>query len=39
MIVEGIPEFGDKVEIGAFDYAFFDRPGDALAALLFVAVV
>lgn len=39
VVVEGVPEFGDKEEVGAFDYAFFDGASDALAAFLLVAVV
>ena len=39
VVVEGVPEFGDKEEVGAFDYAFFDGASDALAGFLFVAVV
>ena len=39
VVVERVPEFGDKEEVGAFDDAFFDGAGDALARLLFVAVV
>ena len=39
MVVEGVPEFGDKEKVGAFDDAFFDGAGDALAGFLFVAVV
>lgn len=39
MVVERIPKFGHEKEVGAFDYAFFDGAGDALAGFLFVAVV
>ncbi len=39
VIVEGVPKFGDKEEVGALDNAFFDGAGNALAAFLFVAVV
>ena len=39
VVMEGVPEFGDEEEVGAFDYAFFDGAGDALAGFLFVAVV
>ena len=39
VVVEGIPEFGDKEEVGAFDYAFFDCASDALTGFLFVAIV
>lgn len=39
VVVEGVPELGDEEEVGAFDEAFFDGAGDALTALLFVAVV
>ena len=39
MVVERVPEFRDKEEVGALDYAFFDCAGDALAAFLFVSVV
>ena len=39
VVVEGVPEFGDEEEVGAFDYAFFDGACDTLARFLFVAVV
>lgn len=39
VVVEGVPKLGDEEEVGAFDYAFFDGAGDALAGFLFVAVV
>ena len=39
MVVKRIPEFGDKEEIGAFDYAFFDGACNTLARLLFIAVI
>ena len=39
VVVEGVPEFGDKEEVGAFDYALFDGAGDALTGFLFIAVV
>ena len=39
VVVEGVPEFRDKKEVGAFDEAFFDGAGDTLAAFLFVAVI
>ena len=39
VVVEGVPEFGDEEEVGAFDYAFFDGARDTLARFLFVAVV
>ena len=39
VVVVSVPEFGDEEEVGAFDYAFFDGAGDALAGFLFVAVV
>ena len=39
VVVEGIPELGDEEEVGTFDYPFFDGSRDALAGLLFVAVV
>ena len=39
MVVEGVPQFGDEEEVGAFDDAFFDGTRDALTALWFVAVV
>jgi len=39
VVVEGIPEFGDEVELFALDEAFFDGTGDSLAAFLLVAVV
>ena len=39
VVVEGVPEFGDKEEVGAFDYAFFDCASDALTGFLFVAIV
>ena len=39
VVVEGVPEFGDKEEVGAFDYALFDGASDALTGFLFVTVV
>ena len=39
MVVKRVPELGDQEEVGAFDYAFFDGAGDALAGFLFIAVV
>lgn len=39
VVVEGIPEFGDKEEVGALDYAFFNGAGDALTGFLFIAIV
>ena len=38
-VMEGVPEFGDDEEVGAFAEAVFDSAGDALAAFGFVAVV
>lgn len=38
-VVEGVPDFGDEEEVGAFDETVFDGAGDALAGLDFVAVV
>ena len=38
-VVEGVPEFGDEEEVGAFDEAVFDGAGDALAGFDFVAVI
>lgn len=39
MVVERVPKFGDKEEVGAFHYALFDGASDAFAGFLFVAVV
>ena len=39
VVVEGIPEFGDKEEVRALDYAFFNGAGNTLAGFLFVAIV
>ena len=39
VVVEGIPELGDKEEVRALDYAFFDGAGNTLAGFLFVAIV
>ncbi len=39
VVVEGVPEFGDKEEIGTFDYAFFNGARHALAGFRFVAVI
>ena len=39
VIVEGVPEFGDEEEVGAFDYTFFDGASDPLAAFGFIAIV
>ena len=39
MVVKRIPKLGDKEEIGAFDYAFFDGTRNTLARLLFIAVI
>lgn len=39
VVVEGVPKFGDKEEVGAFDYAFFNSSGDALTGFLFIAIV
>ena len=39
LVVEGVPEFGDDEEVGAFAEAVFEGAGDALAAFGFVAVV
>lgn len=39
VVVEGIPELGDKEEVFALDEAVFDSAGDALAAFLLVAVI
>ena len=39
VVVERVPEFRDKEEVRAFDYAFFDGAGDALAGFLFIAIV
>lgn len=39
VVVEGIPELGYEEEIGAFNNAFFDSAGDALAGFLFVAII
>ena len=39
VVVISVPEFGDEEEVGAFDYAFFNGAGDALAGFFFVAVV
>ena len=39
VVVEGVPEFGDKEEVGALDYAFFDCAGDALTRFWFIPIV
>ena len=39
VVMEGVPELGDKEEVGALDYAFFDGARDALAGFLFIAVI
>ena len=39
LVVEGVPEFGDDEEVGAFAEAVLEGAGDALAAFGFVAVV
>lgn len=39
MVVERVPQFRDKEEVGTFHYAFFDGASDALTGFLFVAVV
>lgn len=39
VVVEGVPELGDKEEIGAFDESVFDGPGNSLAGFDLVAVV
>lgn len=39
VVVEGVPEFGDDEEVGAFAEAVLEGAGDALAAFGFVAVV
>ena len=38
-VVEGVPEFGHKEEVGAFDEAVFDGAGNTLTGFLLVAVV
>lgn len=39
MVVERVPEFGDKEEVGAFHNAFFDGASNALTGFLFVAII
>jgi len=39
MVVEGVPELGDKKKIGAFDESVFDGPGNTLTGFDLVAVV
>lgn len=39
LVVEGVPEFGDDEEVGAFAETIFEGAGNTLAALGFVAVV
>lgn len=39
VVVEGIPKFGDKEEVGAFDQAFFNCASDALTGFLLVAII
>ena len=39
VVVEGVPELGDKEEVGAFDQSVFDGPGYSLAGFHFIAVV
>ena len=39
VVMEGVPEFGDKEEIGTFDYAFFNGARHALTRFRFVAVI
>lgn len=38
-VVEGVPELGDKEEVGAFYETVFDGSGDALAGFGFIAIV
>jgi hypothetical protein len=39
LVVEGLPQLGDDEEVFTLDEAILDGAGDALAALLLVAVV